>query len=325
MLNLAMISGTHKSAATARAMVLIWLLVLAACKSLQAAPDVTGQQKGELRYQQHDRNYILYTPVTYSATQPTPLIVVLHGGHGDAKKAFERTGFYSLADREGFIVVYPEAIGSYWNDGRNTTASEVDDVAYISALVDHIGKQRNVDSGRVYVTGLSNGGMMTQRLACESSQKFAAFASVIANIPVSLQAVCHPKNPVALMMINGGADPLMPPSGGEIKKSRRMGVGGTVLSTQQTAKFWADVNHCDGNRTVTKLPDRDPADGTRIEKIQYTGCRQNGEVVLFSIEGGGHAWPGSKPRPFLQRFTGKASNDMNASQTIWDFFEKHSH
>ena len=318
-----MITCIHKSSTILRIMVLPLLLVLVACESLQAAPDVTGQQKGVLHYQQHNRNYILYTPVTYSATKPTPLIVVLHGGHGDAKKAFERTDFYRLADREGFIVVYPEAVASYWNDGRNTTASEVDDVAYISALVDHIGRQRNVDSERIYVTGLSNGGMMTQRLACESSQKFAAFASVIANIPVSLQAVCHPKNPVAFMMINGSADPLMPPSGGEIKKSRFMGVGGTVLSTQQTVKFWAEVNHCDDNRTVTKLPDRDPADGTRIERIQYTGCRQNGEVVLYNIEGGGHAWPGSKPRPFLQRFTGKTSNDMKASEAIWDFFKKH--
>ena len=127
----------------------------------------------------------------------------------------------------------------------------------------------------------------------------------------------------AMMMINGSADPLMPSSGGEIKKSRRMGVGGTVLSTQQTVKFWAGVNRCDDKRSITKLPDRDPEDGTRIEKTQYTGCQQGGELVFYSIEGGGHAWPGSKSRPFLQRFTGKTSNDMKASEVIWEFFNTH--
>ena len=154
-------------------------------------------------------------------------------------------------------------------------------------------------------------------------QRFAAFASVIANIPVSLQAVCKPKHPVALMMINGSADPLMPPSGGEIKKSRWLGVGGTVLSTQQTAQFWSDINQCKGNRSTSKLPDKDPEDGTRIDKTSYTGCQQGGEVVLYSVEGGGHTWPGSSSKPFMRRISGKTSNDMKASKVIWEFFNQH--
>jgi len=312
----------YKITITAKSTLLFWLLVFSGCKSLQASSDVTGQQEGELSFQGIDRNYIIYTPQLYSATKAAPLIVVLHGGHGDAKKSFKRTGFDSIADKEGFIAIYPEAVGNNWNDGRKVTASEVDDVAYINALIDHISSQRNIDSKRVYVTGLSSGGMMTQRLACESPQRFAAFASVIANIPVSLQAVCKPKQAVALMMINGSADPLMPPAGGEIKKGRWIGAGGTVISTQQTAQFWSDTNQCKGSRSVSKLPDKDPADGTRIEKTEYTGCRQGGEVVLYTVEGGGHTWPGSKSKPFF-RISGKTSYDMKASEVIWEFFNQH--
>ena len=285
--------------------------------------DVQRTQWGKLRFQNVDRNYLLYTPASYNEKKPSPLIVVLHGGHGDAGKTADTTGFKPVADEEGFLVLYPEAVDKHWNDGRKTTASNTDDVAFIGVLIDHVAKQRHIDIQRVYVTGLSNGGMMTQRLACESPQRFAAFASVIANLPVSMKAVCKPGQPVAIMLINGTDDPLMPYAGGEIKKGRRIGLGGTVVSVRETVRFWADNNHCQGNGDTTNLPDKDPNDDTRINKTHFTDCYSGSEVVFYSIEGGGHTWPGSNIKPRLRRISGNVSRDMNASEVVWDFFQQH--
>jgi polyhydroxybutyrate depolymerase len=250
------------------------------------------------------------------------MVVVLHGGHGDAGKTADKTGFKPLADREGFLLLYPEAVEKHWNDGRKTTASDVSDVAFIGALVDHVTTIRHVDKKRVYVTGLSNGGMMTQRLACETPERYAAFASVIANMPLSMKSACKPGMPVAIMLINGTEDPLMPYNGGEIKKGRRVGMGGTVISVDETVSFWAENNHCksDGNKTI--LPDKDPDDETRIEKTAFTECKDGSELVFYSVKGGGHAWPGSESKPFMRRISGNVSNDMMASEVIWEFFQR---
>lgn len=286
--------------------------------------DIQRMQWAQFRFQNVDRNYLLYSPASYSEQTPSALIVVLHGGHGDAGKTADRTGFKPLADQEGFLVLYPEAAEKHWNDGRKTTASNIDDVAFINALIDHVAKQRQIDKQRVYVTGLSNGGMMTQRLACESPQRFSAFASVIANLPVSMKAVCKPGQPVSMMLINGTDDPLMPYAGGEIRKGRRIGLGGTVVSVQETVRFWADNSHCQGSGDVANLPDKDTSDDTRINKTRFTDCYRGSEVVFYSVEGGGHTWPGSNIKPLLRRISGNVSRDMNASEVIWNFFQRHT-
>lgn len=291
--------------------------------SSNAASDIQRIKWGELLFQDVKRSYLLYTPESYNAQKQSPLIVVLHGGHGNAGKTADRTGFKPLAERDGFLVLYPEAAEKHWNDGRKTTASKIDDVAFIGALIDHVAKQRHVDKQKVYVTGLSNGGMMAQRLACESPERFAAFASVIANLPVSMKAVCKPGEPVAMMLINGTDDPLMPYDGGEIRKGRRIGLGGTVVSVQDTVKFWADNNHCQDNGDATMLPDKDPDDGTRIEKTRFTGCENGSELVFYSVKGGGHTWPGSNMKPGLRRISGNVSREMDASEVIWGFFQQH--
>jgi polyhydroxybutyrate depolymerase len=291
----------------------------------ESAAESKGAEYGKFRYQNENRTYLLYTPGSYNKDRPAALIVALHGAHGDAKKTAARTDFNEIADREGFLVLYPEGISHHWNDGRSTTPSKADDVGFITSLIDHIAKQRNIDSKRVYVTGLSNGGIMTQRLACEAPDRFAAFAAVIANMPLELEAVCKTSPPVPIMLINGKADPLMPWVGGEIKQGRFLGSGGggAILSAEKTARFWADKDRCSKSFEHENLPDRDPNDGTRIEKFIYTGCKDGTEVILFGVEGGGHTWPGSKIKPFA-RISGKVSQDMNASEVMWVFFKRHS-
>ena len=283
-----------------------------------------GMQWVDFRQGNTERNYLLYTPKSYSSDNKAALVVVLHGGHGDAERAAEQTGFMPVADREGFLIVYPEAYDDHWNDGRSTTVSEFDDVAYITAVVDDVADKRAVDRARIFVAGISNGGMMTQRLACDATEKFAAFASVVANLPAGRKSVCVPSRPVSIMLINGTADPLMPYGGGEIKKGRRAGQGGTVLSAPETAEFWAAASGCSASGESTKLPDKDTRDGSTINQTRFGECKGGTSVIFYSIDGGGHAWPGSPVKPRMTRLTGKMSNDIVASDLIWEFFARQS-
>ena len=188
-------------------------------------------------------------------------------------------------------------------------------MALVLALVERLSEDYNVDPARIYVTGASNGGMMTQRLACEASTVFAAAAVVIASQPVNLD--CLPDRPISILFMNGTDDPLMPYEGGQVRFYRQQ--LGEVLSTQETVTFWAGVNGCDPAPVTEMLPDLDPEDGTRIRLDAYFGCDQGSRVLLYTMQGGGHTWPGGSqylPRSVI----GRVSRDLKANAVIWTFF-----
>ena len=214
-----------------------------------------------------ERRYELHVPPSYTGT-PVPLVVVLHGGgpsQEDVKIMKEVTGFDAKADAAGFLVVYPVAIEDAWNDGRGVTKyrshrESIDDVGFITALVDRIASMTPIDRARVYVTGASNGGMMSYRLACDRPDRFAAVAAVIANVPTRL--VCAPGHTVPVLVMNGTDDPMMPYEGGHVHfGSEQLG---EVLSTDQTVAKWVQMNGCSSTPSTESLPNRAPLDGTRL-------------------------------------------------------------
>ncbi len=305
-------------------------IVLAGCASLVLGPqalDVRAAGLEQFNHGGHVRQYLMHIPPSYRGDSPVPLVMVLHGGMGNAERMERQTGFSALADREGFLVVYPNSVkGEKWNDGRSTVESSgIDDVSFLVALVDHLARKYNIDRRRVYSTGISNGGGMTYRLACEASDRFAAYAAVSVNLSNSLRERCRPSSRVAMMIINGLDDPIMPWAGGEVKGGRKYGKGGYVLSTPETADFWARNAGCSPNATHTDLPDKDQNDGTHVERRSYVGCPQGREVILWAIHGGGHAWPGSPERsgPIQGLIAGRTSRDVSAAEIIWDFFRTH--
>ena len=271
------------------------------------------------------RTYLVHVSSVYDETKPTPLVIVLHGGGGSGQGMNALTRFNGIADRENFIVVYPDGFESHWNDGRDVRqyraqAQNVDDVGFISALIDHLSGQFNIDAKRIYVTGISNGAMMSHRLGCQLSQKIAAFAPVAGNLPVNMEPVCSPARPVSVLIINGTDDPLVPWAGGEVH------LGplelGQVLSVADTVKFWANKDGCTATPVEAPLPDTDPNDGTTVTTRTYGGCQDGVEVILYTVQGGGHTWPGG-----LQYSTeatiGRTSRDFSASEVIWQFFKSH--
>ena len=263
------------------------------------------------------RTYWLHIPPSYDKTKLIPLVLVFHGGGGQPQQIERHTGFSDLADREGFIVAYPEGIDKHWNDGREN-APQVDDVKFVSALIEDIARSFNVDRKRIYATGISNGGMFSQRLACELSGTMAAIASVAATMPEALSVRCKPVKPISVLIIHGTNDPLIPYQGGALT---RTALGGNVLSAPDAIKFWATHNKCSANPVTVQLPDRDPEDGTRIRRERYSPCAVGVEVELDTVDGGGHTLPGS--RQYLpERLIGRTSRDMDGSEFIWTFFKR---
>jgi polyhydroxybutyrate depolymerase len=270
------------------------------------------------------RTYSVHISSSYDHSRPTPLVIVLHGGGGSGKGMVKLTGFNAVADKENFIVVYPDGFEKHWTDGRGVQwqshVENTDDVGFISALIDRLSRELNIDAKKVYVTGISNGGMMSHRLGCELSQKIAAIAPVASNIPLNQASVWSPSRPMPVLIINGTEDPLERWEGGEISLGRN--TYGTVLSVADTVKFWVEKNGCSSSPVITQLPDTDPADGTTVKKEVYGGCQDGAEVVLYAIEGGGHTWPGGLQ--YLPKFViGRTSKELNASEVIWQFFKEH--
>jgi polyhydroxybutyrate depolymerase len=270
------------------------------------------------------RTYNIHIGSSYDKTRPTPLLIVLHGGGGTGQGMTKLANFNAIADRENFIIVYPDGFENHWNDGRGVQwqaqIENVDDVGFISALIDHLSDELNIDAKRVYVTGISNGGMMSHRLGCELSQKITAIAPVASNIPVNMASIWAPSRPVSVLIINGTEDPLVPWAGGEIRLGRN--TFGIVLSVSDTVKFWVGKDQCSPSPTITQLSDKDPSDGTTVRKEVYGGCENGAEVVLYAVEGGGHTWPGGL-QYLPESIIGRTSRDFDASEVIWQFFKEH--
>lgn len=291
--------------------------------SASATPTQSGGA-GALLHDGLERSYRLRLPDDYQSQSPTPLVLALHGGGGDKDQMCDLTGSLAdLVDQEGFLLLCPQGIEGHWNDGRaggryRAHRENTDDVGFLLALLEQVSQEHSVDPARVYVTGASNGGMMTYRLACQAPDEFAAAAAVIANLPVELD--CRPERPVPIMIMNGTEDPLMPYQGGQV---RFLGQElGAVRSAEATAHFWAEANGCRPEVEREELEEVDPEDGTSIRLERYGDCDGGSEVLFYTVVGGGHTWPGGRQYAG-ERLIGPISREGHMGSMVWAFFERH--
>jgi polyhydroxybutyrate depolymerase len=220
------------------------------------------------------------------------------------------TRFNEIADREGFIVAYPNAAGGSWD----TFGGDVrDDIRFVLAVIEAVAAAHPIDRGRVYVTGASNGGFMTHVLACAAPETFAAAAPVKGLLPAAL-AEEHPSGPAVPILIIHGTDDGVVPYG-----ARRV-LGARTLPVPDAVAYWVARNGCETAPDVEELEDRDPNDGTRVAVERYRGGAA--PVVLYRVVGGGHTWPSGR-EPSLGLLTGRMSHDLAASEVIWEFFAAH--
>ncbi|HRI78635.1 MAG TPA: PHB depolymerase family esterase [Cyclobacteriaceae bacterium] len=270
-----------------------------------------------------ERMYLSYQPSGLAPGKTYPLLIVLHGGGGNAKQTMNFCGFNLLAQRDKFIVAYPEGYKKGWHDGRIAPGVEafqenVDDVGFIRATIEEIQSRLPVDPNRIFATGISNGAMMSLHLAHTLSDKIRAIAPVCGNIAENQSKEYRPKNPVAVLVINGTEDPLVPYDGGFVlnERSKR----GKVISTDKMMEIWMTLIPSTGQPALQSIPDTDPDDGCVAERLVFPSWGSPNPIQLIRITGGGHTWPGGKQ--YLPKFiVGKVCKDFKAEEVIWDFFK----
>jgi polyhydroxybutyrate depolymerase len=317
------------------------LLLFGAGKAGAADPE--NEQSDQRQTLIHDgvkRSYVVYNgvrnnnelvpgmqPTPQASVQKVPLVLVLHGGGGNAENVADMTGFSDKARQEGFIVVYPEGSGRLrnklltWNAGHccgYAMENRVDDVGFMAALIEKLSRDYPVDRARVYATGLSNGGMMTHRLGIELGDRLAAVAPVIATLFGDEK---KPSLPVPALMINGMLDKSVPHLGGPPGGRFRDAWDGTpALPAMEQATFWAAVNGCHGQNSTD--PDDNPAklESRTVIHWQYT-CPANLSVESYLVKDSGHAWPGGKKG---SRRGDDPGMSLNATDLVWEFFKRHA-
>ncbi|MCI0750006.1 MAG: hypothetical protein L0Y32_05635 [Nevskiales bacterium] len=290
-----------------------------------AAP-VPGTVARTLEVGTLSRTYYLHVPSNLPKDMAVPLVLMFHGGSGTPAFAERESKFSELADREHFLVAYPEGIGKSWNDGRGVQAikaqrDEVDDLAFISALLDDVAKDYKVDPRRVFSTGISNGAIFSHYLAANRSSRIAAIAPVVGGLPEPSSVHFKPEQPVSVLILQGTDDPLVPYNGGDVTPP---GVGkrGKIVATDEAVRQWVAHNACRREPVTEDLMDTNAADGCRVKKFTYAKGKDGTEVVLYRMAGAGHAWPdGLQYLP--EKIIGKVCRDFDGAAVIWEFFKAH--
>ena len=307
--------------------ILILLLVLAvgACSTTTEEPEPDPEPPIEypelfdlrIAHDGETREYFLYVPEGYTETTVWPLVINFHGRGSDSFEQMVYSSFNSLADEHKFIIAYPQGLvanvggvtATHWNANFDTG---VDDIGFVNAMLDEIYDNFNFELTQVYAIGMSNGGFMSYTLACDMSDHIAAIASVTGGMSGPSISSCNPQRAVPIMEIHGTADEVVP----------YLGLDGLPPTVPDVVEFWVNNNGCDQVDFIQEdLPDLVESDSTTVALQHYNLCDQSSEVLFYTIDNGGHTWPGAFAVPAL----GYTNMDIDASVLIWDFLKGHTH
>lgn len=303
----------------------ILFIVLLVCQviSTTGCLAIAGSEREQLGFEGRDRSYLIHVPSSYKPNTAVPLVVALHGADMAPALMPILTRFNVLSDREGFIVVYPKGLGKRWNSGLSAQGfpgydNPADDVGFVSEVIDDVEHAYNIDPRRVYVTGVSNGGMLTHMVARGLPQRVAAVAPVIGTMPETPPVQGPSSQPMPILMIFGMSDPVVKWEGNVQLKDQQL----RTPSVAETVDFWVRHNGCSPVPETEWLPHHGKAHTTRVQRSMYRGKSADSDVVLYAVEGGGHTWPGGTGLQ-KQFGLGRVNHDFKASEAIWQFFEDH--
>ena len=254
----------------------------------------------------------MFVPDSYDENENTPIVFNLHGGSSTAEEQLNYiSDMRSLSDNEKFILVYPQASSDangipIWNlGGVNSKATDVDDVGYISHLIDRISEFYSVDRDRIYVTGFSNGGYLSFELACKLSSKIAAFASVAGHMFIDTYNDCSPTHPTPFLSINGTED-------------NYDGIGEYYLPVENSNNYWIEYNNTDLNPNVVDLEDINTSDGSTVKYYSWKNGSNGVEIDHYKVIGGEHTWPSLNSNSDK----GESNGDIDSDRIIWEFFSR---
>lgn len=255
------------------------------------------------------RSFISYIPSVTDKDYKMPLIISLHGGFASPKGQFHLADFRPIADKDKFIVICP-ASKHIWHDGKNNGG--IDDVKFIDRLITYAIDTYHADPQRVYITGISNGGFMTSRLACQLYKRIAAIAVVAASLDVN--EGYDVQSPMPVIYMHGTKDKIVSYNGGKM-------FGRQIYSQKEILQKWVKLDGCNPEPVITNIPDT-AKDSTSVIKEEYFNPANGLKVVGYTINNGGHTWPGGWQ--FMPEFiVGKTTKNLNACQVIWDFFKQY--
>jgi polyhydroxybutyrate depolymerase len=272
----------------------------------------TGNYEGSFRSDDVERTYLVHTPPAWGPGTSLPLIIALHGVPSTGQLMRAITGFDGSADQYGYVVAYPNSVFTDWAMGCDCTRAEfegVSDVRFIQKLIGELEAHLGIDRDRVFVTGFSQGALMTHQLACQIPEQLAGVASVAATMLAPVAAQCSPGQPVRSLFFHGTEDLQFPPEG-------RIEVNTSSISIGETLSTWSQANGCTGEPTMVMEPDT-ADDGTTVERWTYPGCNPGGDLIYYHIQGGGHTWPGAAAG---SPGSGLMTRDISASDLISQFF-----
>lgn len=253
-----------------------------------------------------------------------PLVILLHGRGGDGAGIRQITAFDDVADAHGLVVAYPDGIGHEWNYTRGLPGydkvadADRDDVAFLASLAGHLVASLRLDPDRVYLAGFSNGGFMTQRVACERPDLFAAYGSVGGAGFGGMTDLCVDPAPAAFVIVHGTDDPIVPWDGITVR-SEDGREAEILMSVPQTLGYWAARAGCVGEGQRGSIPAGGASPGTRVELLGVGDCATGGQVILVAVLGGGHVWPGVASLP--EETLGRINLDIDAGEMLWGFFQ----
>jgi polyhydroxybutyrate depolymerase len=272
------------------------------------------------------RTFIVHVPPRFDGKSKVPVVFMLHGAGGSGANAIPQTGWDAKADREGFIAVFPDGTPPHpmlparflvnpriWNDGSGRGSAgvqKIDDLGFISAMIDYLEARYSADPARIYCTGFSNGASMTFAVGLMLSNRFAAVAPVSGHLWYTGKELAYP---VPLMFIIGTEDPLNPIAGGEVKLPWEVQQYHPPVA--DSLKEWERMLGCGPQVTTAR-------ERNGVNEVAYNQCAKGGEVVYYTVKGLGHIWPGGTNR-LPEKWVGKPSNALNATDVIWDFFKAH--
>lgn len=292
-------------------------LPLAAILIAVATISVFDRTTGSIITSGEKREYLVYVPESYDSSKPTPLVISMHAGATWPAHQMNLSRWNRLADANGFIVVYPSGTPEVFNMVRTWRTFHVGaglerDVRYIADLIDALRSAYNIDSARIYANGISNGGGMAFVLSCALSDRIAA-VGLVAPAQSLPSSWCADAPPVPMIAFHGDADKLVPYDGGPLGDPFNP-VKSVFPAARDFTARWAQRNRCavgPGQSTVAH----------DVTRLAYSDCAEDAAVVLYTILGGGHTWPGGKPMPEWR--VGHTSNSVDATNEMWAFFREH--
>jgi polyhydroxybutyrate depolymerase len=291
----------------------VLLFLLAGCGRAGTATGVGHDITETLDFGGLTRSYILHRPPSVGGA-PLSLVLAFHGGGDSAAEMEPLTHFDELADKERFLVVYPQGLDDRWGDARDgATPTNDDDVGFVRALLDDLKRRIAYDPRRVYATGVSIGGFFVARLGCEAADRIAAFGIVAATIAGPEAARCKPARSISVVTMHGTDDTFVP-AGGDAASG--------MLSVADAARTWTQIDGCAPQPAVADEPDI-ASDGTRVRRETYPGCADSSSVVFYIIEGGGHTWPGG-PSYTTGTAIQRSTRNIDATTVLWSFFQAHT-